>query len=212
MIRDPSKEQGEAALAYIAETVAEYATKSTTGRTPGKAYTYTDLAQAIKDAWIVFEAVPEKLKIKIDTFADLEALAPKDCILASNSSSYKSGEMLGELSESTRTRVLNTHYMMPPLNRIVELMTCGYTNKDLIEWLAERHRESGSSPYIAMKESTGFIFNRVWAAVKRECLTLLSEEVSTPEQLDKIWHEMFAGDGKPGPCQLMDGKLASCLI
>ncbi|THZ95418.1 3-hydroxyacyl-CoA dehydrogenase [Aureobasidium pullulans] len=91
---------------------------------------------------------------------------------------------------------------MPPVNRVVELMTEGHTFPDLIQWLSDRHAEAGLSPYIAVKESTGFIFNRIWAAIKRECLIVLAEGVSTPEQLDKAWMEILGCSF--GPCISMD--------
>lgn len=61
----------------------------------------------------------------------------------------------------------------------------------------------GLHPIIAQRESTGFVFNRIWAAIKRECLTVLAEGVSTPEQIDAVWLEMFSG-GNAGPCAMMD--------
>lgn len=64
-IRDPSPEQRNAALHYIENDVSSYA--STLGTTPGKASAFEDLASAVKDAWTVIEAVPEKLSLKIDT-------------------------------------------------------------------------------------------------------------------------------------------------
>jgi 3-hydroxyacyl-CoA dehydrogenase len=199
-IRDPSPEQRNAALHYIENNVSSYA--SAIGTTPGKASAFEDLALAVKDTWTVIEAVPEKLSLKIDTFSDLEKLTEKDAILVSNSSSYKSSEMLEKVRKETRKRILNTHYMMPPDNRIVELMTDGETEEDLFPFYAERLREVGMHPIVAQRESTGFVFNRVWAAIKRECLTLLAEGVSSPEQLDDVWIEMFGS--KAGPCAMMD--------
>lgn len=67
-----------------------------------------DLQAAVKNSWLVFEAVPEKLKIKEDTFLDLERYGPDDCILATNSSSFKSGELITHLKQATHARVLNT--------------------------------------------------------------------------------------------------------
>jgi 3-hydroxyacyl-CoA dehydrogenase len=93
--------------------------------------------------------------------------------------------------------------MMPPDNRIVELMTDGETDEDLFPFYVERLKEVGMHPIVAQKESTGFVFNRIWAAIKRECLTVLAEGVSTPEELDRVWIEMFSG-GKAGPCAMMD--------
>lgn len=201
-IRDPSTEQRNAALHYIENNISSYAS-AISSSSPGKVSAFSDLASAVKDAWTVIEAVPEKLSLKIDTFAELERLAPIDAILVSNSSSYKSGEMLEKVERATRRRIMNTHYMMPPDNRIVELMTDGQTDEDLFPFYVERLKEVGMHPIVAQKESTGFVFNRVWAAIKRECLTILSEGVSTPEELDRVWIEMFSG-GKTGPCAMMD--------
>ncbi|KAL2069532.1 hypothetical protein VTL71DRAFT_14211 [Oculimacula yallundae] len=200
-IRDPSPEQRNAALHYIENNVASYAEVIGISN-PGEAQAFENLEEAVKDAWTVIEAVPEKLSLKIDTFADLEKLAPKDAILVSNSSSYKTSEMLEKVGADAKKRIMNSHYMMPPDNRIVELMTDGQTDEDLFPFYADRLREVGMHPIIAQKESTGFVFNRIWAAIKRECLTVLAEGVSSPEQLDSVWMEMFGS--KAGPCGMMD--------
>jgi 3-hydroxyacyl-CoA dehydrogenase len=171
----------------------------------GKISTHEDLADAVKDAWLVIEAVPENLGLKIATFAELEAAAPADAILASNSSSYKSSEMLEKVSDAAKVRILNTHYYMPPDVMVVELMTDGLTDPAVISFLADRQKEAGTIPYVARKESTGLIFNRLWAAVKREILTILAEGVSIPKEIDELWQTMFVKSGY-GPCQMMDGK------
>ncbi|KAL4923006.1 NAD(P)-binding protein [Aspergillus undulatus] len=200
-VRDPSTQQRADCLAYVAENGALYAKK--TGQKPGTVSTFEDLSDAVRNAWLVIEAVPEKIQIKIDTFAELEILAPGDSILASNSSSYKSSEMIGRVLDSTKTRVLNMHYYMPPQCMIVELMTDGYTAGNIFPFMVERSKEAGTIPYVARKESTGFIFNRLWAAVKREALTILAEGVSVPEEIDSMWEEMFVRGGVL-PCSMMD--------
>lgn len=164
---------------------------------------FEDLEHAVANAWLVIEAVPEKLELKISTFATLEQVASRDCILATNSSSYKSSEMITKTSEDTKCRVLNTHYYMPPENMVVELMTDGFTDSAIFPFLSDRFRESGAKPYVARKESTGFVFNRLWAAVKRETLTILSEGVSDAEEIDSLWTEMFIKGGAK-PCKTMD--------
>lgn len=73
---------------------------------PGKVEATDDLASSVKRSWLVFEAVPEVLKLKEDTFAELERSTPSDCILASNSSSYKSSELVGKIKDETKSRVL----------------------------------------------------------------------------------------------------------
>lgn len=107
IVRDPSEASRQQALEYVKENIETYTT--ITQRTAASVNATEDFATAVKDAWLVIEAVPENLQIKESTFADLEKHAPKDCILASNSSSYKSGELVSKISEETKTRVLNTH-------------------------------------------------------------------------------------------------------
>lgn len=202
-LRDPNDRQREDGIAYIQENVASYAKK--TGKTIGKAQAFEKIEDALVDAWLVIEAVPEKIQIKIDTFALLDTQAPPDCILASNSSSYRSSEMLEKVSESAKKRILNMHYYMPPQCMVVELMSDGYTEEGIFPFLVECCKEANTLPFVARKQSTGFIFNRLWAAVKRETLSILAEGVSVPEEIDSLWTEMFIKGGST-PCQMMDRK------
>jgi 3-hydroxyacyl-CoA dehydrogenase len=172
-------------MAYIRENVESYAQK--TGQVPGTALAFEDMPDAVADAWLVIEAVPEKVQLKIDTFAELAVLTPDDCILASNSSFYKTSEILEKVPAATKTRILNMHYYMPPQCMIVELITDGYTEERIFPFMVERSREAATLPYVARKESTGFIFSRLLAAVKREALTILEEGVSIPEEIDSVW-------------------------
>jgi 3-hydroxyacyl-CoA dehydrogenase len=188
-------------LQYIQDNVLSYSQK--TGKTPGKAQGFEDLKEAIANAWLVIEAVPEKLAIKIDVFAELDVYAPADAILATNSSSYKSSALIGKVSDSAKQRILNLHYYMPPVCMVVELMTDGYTADGIFPFMVQRLRDAGMLPFVARKESTGLIFNRIWAAIKREVLTILAEGVSTPEEIDSLWRELFMKGGST-PCSMMD--------
>ncbi|KAK3341300.1 hypothetical protein B0T25DRAFT_573700 [Lasiosphaeria hispida] len=100
-------------------------------------------------------------------------------------------------------RMLNTHYVIPLRIRIVELMTSGSTHDDIFPYMEVHLRASGMLPVMVHRESTGFVLNRVWAAIKRDCLMVLSEGVATPAELDAAWTEMFIKDGNP-PCATMD--------
>ena len=111
-IRDPSQKARDEGAAYIKTNISAFTALSQ--REPGTCEAVEDLAEAVQDCWMVIEAVPEVLKIKEDTFADLEKYAPQDCLLATNSSSYKSGEMVGKIKDETKKRVFNAHFMMPP--------------------------------------------------------------------------------------------------
>lgn len=127
------------------------------GRIPGKYYASDDLPKAIANAWFVIEAIPEKLDLKVATFEELSRSAPSDCIFGSDSSSYKSSLIVRSLDEDTQRRSLNVHYMMPPGNRIVELMTSTYTEENIFEFLIERHKDIGLLPVVVRKESTGYV-------------------------------------------------------
>ena len=76
---------------------------------------------------------------------------------------------------------------------MVELMTSGHTDPGIFPFLADRLKEAGLHPLVAMRESTGFILNRIWAAIKREVLSVLAEGVATPETIDSMWIEQYAG-------------------
>jgi len=200
-IRDPDASQTTGALEYIKHELWRY--KPAADPEKIAMQPFQDLRLAVEDAWLVIECVPEKLDLKIAVFAELEKLARPDAILASNSSSYKSREMTVKVRPETAQRILNTHYIIPPKIRLVELMTSGSTHEDIFPFLEGHFRASGMLPLRVHGESTGFIVNRVWAAVKRECLMVLSEGVASPAELDTAWTEMFIRNGDP-PCAMMD--------
>ncbi|KAM0722108.1 hypothetical protein Q7P37_001549 [Cladosporium fusiforme] len=183
-VRDPSEKSRHDAIDFIKENLSSFTTLLP--RQPKQAETYEafeDFSSAVKDCWMVFEAVPEILPLKESTFAELEKYAPKDAIFGSNSSSFKSGELLSKVKESTKARVLNTHFMMSPQR--------AYIPGDFFPFVEARHREAGLHPVTALRESSGFIFNRIWAAIKREVLAVLAERVSKPEVIDGIWKEQY---------------------
>lgn len=195
---DPSRTQRESAVAYIAETAPQLA--DATGGRLGVVSTHRKLETALAGAWLVIEAVPERLEVKRPLFGELDRAADPDAILATNSSSYASRLVVDAVVK--RERVLNVHFALPPKSMAVELMTDGETDPAIIALLECRLRDFGLKPFVVRKESTGFIFNRIWAAIKRESLEVVAEGVSTPEDVDAI---MMANMGlAEGPFRLMD--------
>jgi len=190
----------EAGAAYAREQLPAMLAKLP-GSRAGTIVPVGDLAAALKDAWLVFESVPEELALKLALFREVDALAAPDAILASNSSSYPSSAFASSVKNPAR--LLNTHFLMPPDIIPVELMSCGQTDAAIIPLLAERFPGYGLTPYVVRRESMGFIFNRIWAAIKRETLAVVAEGVATPQEVDAIYHQ--ATSGIPvGPCRLMD--------
>jgi len=103
-----------------------------------------------------------------------------------NSSASVDGSSIPSTPPSPE-RVLNMHFYMPPLQNAVELMSCGMTRPELIEALIDILPRFGLEPYHVQRESVGFIFNRIWAAIKRESLAVVADGVATPNDVDRIF-------------------------
>lgn len=80
---------------------------------------------------------------------------------------------------------------MPPHALIVELMTDGHTHPEIFPFIWDQLKTAGLHPIQALKESTGFVFNRIWAAIKRETMKVLAEGVSTPSEVDRVFKEQY---------------------
>jgi 3-hydroxybutyryl-CoA dehydrogenase len=196
---DPQHHSLEEGLKYVTETLPAVVA-SIPGAVAGRPRGETDLAAAVRNAWLVVEAVPEQLNLKREVFAVLDSMAPQDAILASNSSSYPSSQLIDKVA--LPERVLNMHYYMPPELPIVELMSCGKTDPAIIDFLVERLPLYGLVPFRVERESVGFIFNRIWAAIKRESLSVVEEGVAKLEDVDRMWNLFTAS--QPAPFRLMD--------
>jgi 3-hydroxybutyryl-CoA dehydrogenase len=200
-IFDVSEEQREAARRYASEQAEELRLKlNLDAPRLGTVEAADDLAAAVRGAWMVIEAVPERLELKRDVFAELNRLADPDAILASNSSSLPTSRVIEKVQHPER--VLKTHYQQPPELPSVELMSDGQTDEAIIELLMRRLPHYGFVPFHVRRESDGFIFNRIWAAIKHECLMVVEEDVAPPEDVDRMW-EIFTRAGVP-PFRLMD--------
>lgn len=194
-----SRETREAAAAFVREHVGEVAAGLGVDR-PGEVTTSEDLAPTLAGAWLVVESLPEDLALKRRVLAEVDALVGPEVVLATNSSSFASRELVDVVSHPER--LLNAHFQMPPTMTCVELMSCGRTDPALFPLLSGVLERHGLVPFHVQGESVGFLFNRVWAAIKRECLMVLDEGVSTPAELDRIFQQSLGT--AYGPCRLMD--------
>src|SRR5258708_3317694 len=196
---DPNADQLEVARRYVeAELPRVVAGRS--GALPGRLVLSKTVQAAVAETWMVVEAIPERLDPKRKIFGELDRLAPEDGILASNSSCDPASQFIDAVSRPGR--VANTHYYRPPDVNVVEVMSCGKTTDDVIARLLERLPAYGLLPYLVFKESVGFIYNRIWAAIKREALALVDEGVSTPQVVDKLFQNILGSSN--GPFRIMD--------
>jgi 3-hydroxybutyryl-CoA dehydrogenase len=199
-IFDMAADARASAVAYVEQELPKVIETVVTNGAAGTVTASDDLAGALKGAWLVIEAVPERLDVKKQVFGQLDGLADQDAILASNSSSYPTRMFLDNVVHPER--VLNLHFYMPPTQNAADVMGNEHTDHALIELLLQQLPRYGVHPFEAHKESTGFIFNRIWAAIKRESLTVVAQGVSTPQDVDEMW-KINMGT-KTGPFRLMD--------
>src|SRR6201991_5230025 len=183
---DTSADQLEAGREHVEQNVAHV--QESLDLRPDRARgveTAGDLAEAVEGAWLVIESVTERADVKTEVFGELDRAAAPDAVLATNSSSLPSRLVIGKVERPER--VLNMHYQQPPELNAVELMSCGQTDPDVIDALMDTLPAFGLAPFRVRRESDGFIFNRIWAAIKRECLMVVEEGVATPEDVDELW-------------------------
>ena len=192
-------EQLAAATQYVTETLPKMVADRGFGEVGG-ATAAGSLEEALDGAWLVVESVAEKLEIKIPLWGQIDQAAPPGTIFATNSSSYPSRLMAENVRD--KTRLCNVHFYMPPEINAVDLMSDGQTDRGLLDTLLTVLPEFGVHPFEARRESTGFIYNRIWAAIKRESLAVVAEGVARPEDVDGMFKLNWGV--ATGPFQRMD--------
>lgn len=163
--------------------------KSEADAADGRVTYHDTLAEALKDVDLAFEVVPEKQDLKRKIFAEMEKAAPAHAILASNSSSIPVSCVID--SVSCHDRVINIHFYIPISQRnIVDIMGCAKTSKETKEAAEEWVRSIHCIPLLAKKECMGFVFNRVWRAIKRDSLAIWAGGFADFRDVDRGWMVM----------------------
>jgi len=163
---------------------------------------YSDLSEALEDVDLVIEAVPENLELKKEVFSQIDNIAPAHTIIATNSSSYPVSKI--ESAVKRKDKVLNLHFYPPiPTRPMVDIMRGSQTNDETFEVGKKWIEDIKCEPLVVKKECLGFVFNRVWHAVKKECLKIWDGEYADKETVDTAW-KIFTGM-KMGPFLTMDG-------
>ncbi|CZS91134.1 uncharacterized protein RCO7_01456 [Rhynchosporium graminicola] len=139
---DTSPSALKSSRAFIAGELATYCAEN--GTQPGHVSISSTLEDVVQNAWMVIEAVPEDLEVKISLLGQLDRIVAKDVVIATNSEGFRSQELVGEVSN--KERVLNTLYYIPPKNKCVEMMSCGYTSPSVILFLAGEMKGMGLKP------------------------------------------------------------------
>lgn len=146
--------------------------------------TESDLADAVADSDFVTEAVVENIAVKQSVFADLDAHAPADALLATNTSGLSIAEITRDVTDTTR--VLGTHWFNPP--HIVPLVEV-VKGPETADAAAERVRglldAAGKTPVTLERELPGFVGNRIQAAMTYEAYSLLARGVASAADIDR---------------------------
>jgi len=167
--------------------------------TLGRLSTTTSLDQ-LADADYVVEAIVENADAKRALFTSLDALAKREAILASNTSSI-SITLLGAATKRA-DKVLGMHFMNPvPLMTLVELIRGQATSAETMTIASELCVALGKTP-VEAADYPGFIANRILMPMINEAIFAVMEGVGTPEAIDSV---MKLGMNHPmGPLTLAD--------
>jgi 3-hydroxybutyryl-CoA dehydrogenase len=152
------------------------------------------------DAQIVVEAVPERVELKRALFAELDAVAPDDAILASNTSSIS---ITGIGAGTARPdRVIGMHFMNPvPVMALVEVIRGLATSDETTRTVMDLSRVLGKTP-VEVNDAPGFVSNRVLMPMINEAIVALMEGVADADAIDTV---MKLGMHHPmGPLALAD--------
>jgi len=149
----------------------------------GSATYVSTVAEALEGAEFVIEAVPEKLELKQQVYAEYEQHVGPEVILASNTSGIPATKIAANLAHPERVVVM--HWSNPPhLIPMIEVVPGEKTSQAAVEDTIAVIEDLGYYPCLLKKEVPGFVENRVLYAIMRECLALVDEGVIGREELD----------------------------
>ncbi len=167
-----------------------------------KNLTYTsDLAEAVKDADLVIESVPENIEIKKDFYTKLGKVAPEKTIFATNSSTLlpsQFAEFTGRPEKFLALHFANNIWV----RNTAEIMGHPNTDKKVYDEVVEFAKAIGMLALPMKKEQSGYIINSMLVPLLHAATNLIVNDVADPEIIDKTW---MKGTGAPaGPCAFID--------
>lgn len=162
--------------------------------------THTDMAAGLSDADLVVEAATENVDLKLTIFSDMDKLAPKEAILATNTSSIS----ITKIASVTKRpeQVIGMHFMNPvPIMKLVEVIRGYSTSDETTSRVMEISQNLGKVP-VEVNDYPGFVANRILMPMINEAVYTLYEQVAGVNEIDTV---MKLGMAHPmGPLQLAD--------
>ncbi|MEP7375056.1 MAG: 3-hydroxybutyryl-CoA dehydrogenase [Chitinophagaceae bacterium] len=160
----------------------------------------SNMAEGVKNAELVVEAATENVELKLQIFEQLDKLAPKEAILATNTSSISITKIAAVTGRAVK--VIGMHFMNPvPVMKLVEIINGYATKKEVTDTIVELSKQLGKIPCV-VNDYPGFIANRILMPMINEAIYSLYEGVAGVEEIDTV---MKLGMAHPmGPLQLAD--------
>jgi len=162
-----------------------------------------DLASAVADVDLVFEAVFERIEIKRDVLAEIEAAVPPTALIATNTSSLPIDDLAAGLRHPER--FFGMHWFNPPeWTPGIEIIPARVSSPEAIEQ-ARRFLEAIGKRPIVVGSGPGFVANRIQLALFREALACVEDGLASPAEVDEVVRSCF-GFRLPfyGPFQVAD--------
>ena len=148
--------------------------------------TTLSLAEAVKEADYVVESVPDNYPAKKTVFKEMDTLAPGDTILASSSSGLLMSEI--QVSVTRPERCVLAHPFLPVhLLPLVEVVGGEHTAPETVDITCRLMEKIGKTPVRLKKEVSGYIVNRLQAAILREAVDLVASGVASAEEVDQAF-------------------------
>ncbi|MCS3428182.1 3-hydroxyacyl-CoA dehydrogenase [Leucobacter aridicollis] len=160
-----------------------------------------DLADAMKDADIVIEAVPERLDIKQQTWEAVAAVAPAHTIFATNSSTLLPSDIAPFTGRPERFLALHFANEVWKFN-VGEVMGHEGTDPEVFEAVAAFAAEIGMVPVRIHKEQPGYVLNSLLVPFLDAAAQLFVKGIASPEDIDNTWR--IATGAPSGPFQIFD--------
>ena len=160
----------------------------------------TDLGEAVADADLAIEAIPEILDLKRAMFAELDVRCPGGAILASNTSSLPIASLAAETARPTR--VAGLHFFNPVhAMKLVEIVASDEAAPDVVDTLRRAVESLGKRP-IVVRDVPGFATSRLGIALGLEAIRMVEDRVAAVADIDAA---MELGYNHPmGPLKLTD--------
>ncbi|MGH3311669.1 MAG: 3-hydroxyacyl-CoA dehydrogenase NAD-binding domain-containing protein [Streptomyces sp.] len=156
------------------------------GASPDRLTVLPTLEEAVADAQFVQESAPEKLELKRELLARLDAATPAGVVIASSTSGYPMTDMQPEQDGvADPGRLLVGHPFNPPyLIPLVEVVGGERTDPAAVGWASRFYEVAGKSVITMDRELPGFIANRLQEALWREALHMVANGEATVREID----------------------------